>query len=317
MTDRNSADKGTDDARGTGGVPAETGQPSKGAARRGGASGADRDAEPGAAQRPANTPGEPRGDVAEVRKSESDTRSAAAGAGGATESVSSAQVSENASAEPGGAAGSAEKSDTAASAPISKDAAVQAGGAAGVAGEQETVTSRLSEGRSAQAGGAGAGGRTESVSSAQVSESTSAQAGGIAGAGGKTESVSSAQISEDGLATAGAAGATGKPDTVASAQAPEGAGATGNADPEAVRHSAAEGSPKETPIYESVRRAAERAEQVQADAATAAERGAAGIPGPVSRPGRTLLEMLRDKPILAAIPASTLAFILWRAFHRR
>jgi hypothetical protein len=104
---------------------------------------------------------------------------------------------------------------------------------------------------------------------------------------------------------------------VASAQAPEGAGATGDVDPESVRHSAAEGSRKETPIYESVRRAAERAEQVQADAATAAERGAAGIPGPVSRPGRTLLEMLRDKPILAAIPASTLAFILWRAFHRR
>lgn len=216
MTDRNSADKGTDGVRGTGGVPAETGQPSEDAAARGGASGTDRDAEPGAAQRPANTSGEPRGDVAEVRKAESDTRSAAAGAGGETESVSSAQVSENASAEVGGAAGSAEKSET-----------------------------------------------------------------------------------------------------VASAHAPEGAGATGNADPEAVRHSAAEGSPKETPIYESVRRAAERAEQVQADAATAAERGAAGIPGPVSRPGRTLLEMLRDKPILAAIPASTLAFILWRAFHRR
>jgi hypothetical protein len=252
MTDRNSADKGTDDVRGTGGVPAETGQPSEGAAARGGASGADRDAEQGAAQRPANTPGEPRGDVAEVRKAESDTRSAAAGAGGETESVSSAQASENASAEAGGAAGSAEKSETAASARISKDAAVQADGAADVAGEPQTVTSRLSEGRSAQDGGAGAGGRTESVSSAQVSEGAPAQ-----------------------------------------------------------------GSPKETPIYESVRRAAERAEQVQADAATAAERGAAGIPGPVSRPGRTLLEMLRDKPILAAIPASTLAFILWRAFHRR
>ncbi|NKY26866.1 hypothetical protein [Nocardia gamkensis] len=241
MTDRNSADKGTDDVRGAGGVPAETGQPSKGAAVRGGVSGADRDAEPGAAQRPANTSGESRGDVAEVRKAESDTRSAAAAAGG----------------------------------------------------------------------------ETESVSSAQVSEGASAQAGGTAGAGGKTESVSSAQISEDVPATAGAAGATGKPETVASTQAPEGAGTTENADPEAVRHSAAEGSPKETPIYESVRRAAERAEQVQADAATAAERGAAGIPGPVSRPGRTLLEMLRDKPILAAIPASTLAFILWRAFHRR
>ncbi|MFF7943042.1 hypothetical protein ACFZC5_25305 [Nocardia gamkensis] len=238
MTDRNSADKGTDDVRGAGGVPAETGQSSKGAAVRGGASGADRDAEPGAAQRPANTSGESRGDVAEVRKAESDTRSAAAGAGG----------------------------------------------------------------------------ETESVSSAQVSEGASAQAGGSAGAGGKTESVSSAKISEDVPATAGAAG---KPETVASAQGPEGAGTRGNADPEAARHSAAEGSPKETPIYESVRRAAERAEQVQADAATAAERGAAGIPGPVSRPGRTLLEMLRDKPILAAIPASTLAFILWRAFHRR
>jgi hypothetical protein len=240
MTDRDSADKGTDDVRGTGDVPAETGQPSKGAAVRGGASGADRDAEPGAAQRPANTPVEPRDDVAEARKAEPDTRSSAAGAGGETESVSSAQVSEDASA----------------------------------------------------------------------------QAGGTAGAGGKTESVSSAQISED-VPAGGAGGATGKPETVASAQAAEGAGATGNADPESVRHSAAEGSRKETPIYESVRRAAERAEQVEADTATAAERGAAGIPGPVSGPGRTLLEMLRDKPILAAIPASTLAFILWRAFHRR
>ncbi|MEU1549681.1 hypothetical protein [Nocardia sp. NPDC005745] len=258
MTDRNSADKGTDDVRGAGGVPAETGQPSEGASVRGGASGADRDAEPGAGQRPANTSGESRGDVAEVRKAESGTRSAAAGAGGETESMSSAQVSENASAEAGGAAGSAEKSETAASARISKDASAQAGGAADVAGEPETVTSRSSEGRSAEAGGAGAGGRTESVSSAQVSEDVPAAAGPI--------------------------GAAGKP---------------------------------ETPIYESVRRAAERAEQVQADAATAAERGAAGIPGPVSRPGRTLLEMLRDKPILAAIPASTLAFILWRAFHRR
>jgi hypothetical protein len=214
MTDRDSADKGTDDVRGTGDVPAETGQPSKGAAVRGGASGADRDAEPGAAQRPANTPVEQRDDVAEAPKAEPDTRSSAAGAGGETESVSSVQISED----------------------------VPAGGAAG---------------------------------------------------------------------------GTGKPETVASAQAAEGAGATGNADPESVRHSAAEGSRKETPIYESVRRAAERAEQVEADTATAAERGAAGIPGPVSGPGRTLLEMLRDKPILAAIPASTLAFILWRAFHRR
>ncbi|WP_280411111.1 hypothetical protein [Nocardia asiatica] len=73
----------------------------------------------------------------------------------------------------------------------------------------------------------------------------------------------------------------------------------------------------DTPIAESVRRATERAEQVQADSAAAAERGASGVPGPVSRPGRTLLEALRDKPVLAAIPASVLAFILWRAFRGR
>jgi hypothetical protein len=81
--------------------------------------------------------------------------------------------------------------------------------------------------------------------------------------------------------------------------------------------SAEAGSSQAAPIAESVRRAAERAEQIEADTAAAAERGAAGIPGPVSRPGRTLLETLRDKPILAAIPASTLAFILWRAFRGR
>ncbi|MFI9637564.1 hypothetical protein ACIHAX_33225 [Nocardia sp. NPDC051929] len=82
------------------------------------------------------------------------------------------------------------------------------------------------------------------------------------------------------------------------------------------RHAAGAGSREQTPVGESVRRAAERAERVQADAATAAERGAAGIPGPVAHPGRTLLETLRDKPVLAAIPASVLAFIFWRAFRR-
>ncbi|MBF6219277.1 hypothetical protein IU479_14275 [Nocardia abscessus] len=126
-----------------------------------------------------------------------------------------------------------------------------------------------------------------------------------------------AQIPETGRA------AGGEPETVTSAQIPETAktghapGAAGNAKPESALPSAADDSWHDTPIAESVRRATERAEQVQADAATAGERGAAGLPGPVSRPGRTLLETLRDKPILAAIPASVLAFIFWRAFRGR
>ncbi|MFE7745510.1 hypothetical protein [Nocardia sp. NPDC057455] len=324
MTDRNPADKGTDDVRGADGVPAETGQPSKGAVR-GGASGADRDAEPGTAQPPADTPGEARNDVAGVRKAGADTRNAAqvpadtavqpdgaVGASGKPESVSSVEVSENASAEAGGAAGSV--GETTAAAQISKDATVRPGGDVGTAGEPGTVTSQSSGDAAAEAGdAAGAGGKSESVSSAQLPK----DAGGTAHAGGKTESVSSAQVSNDVPAAGGAADSLGKPETVSSAQVAEGAGGVGNANPATVRSSTGEGSRKDTPIYESVRRAAERAEQVQADAATAAERGAAGIPGPVSRPGRTLLETVREKPILAAIPASVLAFILWRGFHRR
>ncbi|MBF6340130.1 hypothetical protein IU450_30205 [Nocardia abscessus] len=119
--------------------------------------------------------------------------------------------------------------------------------------------------------------------------------------------------------------AGGEPETVTSAQIPEvpaakpghTPGAAENAEWASARSSAVDDSWHDTPIAESVRRATERAEQVQADTATAAERGAAGLPGPVSRPGRTLLETLRDKPVLAAIPASVLAFIFWRAFRGR
>ncbi|WP_280315650.1 hypothetical protein [Nocardia abscessus] len=143
-------------------------------------------------------------------------------------------------------------------------------------------------------------------------------------AGGEPETVTSAQIPDVPAAKpGGAASAGGEPETVTSAQIPEAPpakttpGAAGNAKPESALPSAADDSWHDTPIAESVRRATERAEQVQADAATAAERGAAGLPGPVSRPGRTLLETLRDKPILAAIPASVLAFIFWRAFRGR
>ncbi|MCC3333485.1 hypothetical protein [Nocardia abscessus] len=145
-------------------------------------------------------------------------------------------------------------------------------------------------------------------------------------AGGEPETVTSAQIPDVPAAKpGGAASAAGEPETVTSAQIPEAPaakkghtpGAAGNAKQESALPSAADDSWHDTPIAESVRRATERAEQVQADAATAAERGAAGLPGPVSRPGRTLLETLRDKPILAAIPASVLAFIFWRAFRGR
>ncbi|MGK8489248.1 hypothetical protein [Nocardia asiatica] len=146
--------------------------------------------------------------------------------------------------------------------------------------------------------GSAAGGEPETVSSAQSPETAAAKPGGPAG--GEPETVSSAQ----------------SPETTA-AEPVDTATAAARVEPEFARPSAADDSWHDTPIAESVRRATERAEQVQADSAAAAERGAAGVPGPVSRPGRTLLEALRDKPVLAAIPASVLAFIFWRAFRGR
>ncbi|MEV6323898.1 hypothetical protein AB0M45_22290 [Nocardia sp. NPDC051787] len=81
---------------------------------------------------------------------------------------------------------------------------------------------------------------------------------------------------------------------------------------------AAAAAPQATPaVDESVRRAAERAELAEANAASAAELGAAGLPEAVAHPGRTLVDMVRDKPILAAAPAAVLAFILWRAVRGR
>ncbi|MBF6226124.1 hypothetical protein [Nocardia abscessus] len=148
--------------------------------------------------------------------------------------------------------------------------------------------------------GRAAGGEPETVTSAQIPEVPAAKPGGAASAAGEPETVTSAQIPE-----------------VPAAKTGHTSGAAGNVEPESAPSSAVDDSWHDTPIAESVRRATERAEQVQADAATAAERGAAGLPGPVSRPGRTLLETLRDKPILAAIPASVLAFIFWRAFRGR
>ncbi len=271
MNDRQPADKGTDDVPGTGGAPNGSGRPSHGAADAlSGAAGASRKAEP-LARPAADTSGEDHGDVAGAR----------------TETRRPARVPE--------------------------DAAVQASGAFGAAPEPETVTSaQVSEDAAAEF--SGAGDESETATSAQGPESAAAAAGGVAG---KPQTVSSRQDPEE-----PAGGAGGKPETVTSAEAPEGAGdlagTAGTTEAgSTARHSAGDADREETPIAESVRRAAERAEQVEADAAAAAERGAAGIPGPVARPGRTLLETLRDKPILAAIPASTLAFILWRALRRR
>ncbi|WP_174184056.1 hypothetical protein [Nocardia barduliensis] len=195
------------------------------------------------------------------------------------------------------------------------------GAAAGANGDAEPGTARGTT--DAPAGASGAEARKtepDTGDAAQVAES-----GRAAGAGGEPETVSSAQFPEATAAKpGGSAGAGGEPETVSSAQFPEATAAVpgdtaaaGKVEPEFARSSAADDSWHDTPIAESVRRATERAEQVQADAATAAERGAAGVPGPVSRPGRTLLETFRDKPILAAIPASVLAFIFWRAFRGR
>ncbi|WP_280474617.1 hypothetical protein [Nocardia asiatica] len=163
--------------------------------------------------------------------------------------------------------------------------------------EASNAEARPDPGPAAKPGSA-AGGEPETVSSAQFPEAAAVKPGSAAG--GEPEMVSSAQIPETTAA---------KPVDTATAAA--------RVESESARPSAADDSWHDTPIAESVRRATERAEQVQADSAAAAERGASGVPGPVSRPGRTLLEALRDKPVLAAIPASVLAFILWRAFRGR
>ncbi|WP_181720591.1 hypothetical protein [Nocardia gipuzkoensis] len=194
------------------------------------------------------------------------------------------------------------------------------GVAAGASGDAEPGAGRGTAAAPAAARGADAGvpdAEPSAGDAAQIPETGRA-------AGGEPETVTSAQIPEVPAAQpGGAASAAGEPETVTSAQIPEAAktghapGAAGNAKPESALPSAADDSWHDTPIAESVRRATERAEQVQAEAAAAGERGAAGLPGPVSRPGRTLLETLRDKPILAAIPASVLAFIFWRAFRGR
>ncbi|MEU7632744.1 hypothetical protein AB0C34_22585 [Nocardia sp. NPDC049220] len=68
---------------------------------------------------------------------------------------------------------------------------------------------------------------------------------------------------------------------------------------------------------ESIRRAAERADLAQANVATAGERGAAGLPQPITRHARTLLDMVRNRPLLATVPAAILTFVVWRAFRRR
>ncbi|WP_327114261.1 hypothetical protein OHB12_33945 [Nocardia sp. NBC_01730] len=68
---------------------------------------------------------------------------------------------------------------------------------------------------------------------------------------------------------------------------------------------------------ESIRRAAERAELTEANTAAAGERGAAGVPEPVARQGRTLLELFRNQPMLAAAPAAVIAFVVWRALRGR
>ncbi|MEU7767947.1 hypothetical protein AB0B25_22885 [Nocardia sp. NPDC049190] len=68
---------------------------------------------------------------------------------------------------------------------------------------------------------------------------------------------------------------------------------------------------------ESIRRAAERADLDQANVATAGERGAAGPPEPIAHPARTLLDMVRNQPLLATAPAAILTFVVWRAFRRR
>ncbi|MGQ4617341.1 hypothetical protein [Nocardia sp. R7R-8] len=183
----------------------------------------------------------------------------------------------------------------------------------GAAGEQ-SATQRTANTSS------GAGRTPDPRSAAQVAEDVAAQAGGTADA---AETVTSGMVPTGTAPQAGStpdAGATvssAEAPTDTAAQASAAAGAGEKREPESTgRHAAETGSRQETPVTESVRRAAERAEQVQADVATAAERGAAGIPGPVARPGRTLLETLRDKPLLAAIPAAVLAFIFWRALRR-
>ncbi|WP_159840257.1 hypothetical protein [Nocardia sp. CY41] len=316
MNDRKSADKATYDAPGTADVPSGIGRPSQDAAD----AVSDATSTSGNPEPTADTPGEDRGDVtgtpgaAQVPEDAAVQASGAYGVAPEPETVTSGQDSGDTVAESrGGGAGDESEAVTSAQAP---ETAAAAAGAA--AGKPESVSSRPDD----AAESAAAGGKTETVTSAQISEDAAAEFGGAAGTGGKAGTETSAQAPESAAAKAASTGAGGKPETVTSAEGQAGAGgladAAGTTEPgSTARFSAADADRRETPISESVRRAAERAEQVEADAAAAAERGAAGIPGPVIRPGRTLLETLRDKPILAAIPASTLAFILWRAFRRR
>ncbi|MBF6468837.1 hypothetical protein IU427_27275 [Nocardia beijingensis] len=318
MNDRKSADKATADAPGTAAVPSGIGRPSQDAADVV----SDATGSSGNPAPTADTPGADRGDVTGIPGAAQVPEDAAVQASGAyggapePETVTSEQDPRDAVAESHGG-GAGDESEAVGSAQARETAAAEAGTAAG---KPETVSSRPDD----AAESAAAGGKTETVTSAQISDDAAAEFGGAAGTGGKAETVTSAQATESAAAEAASADAGGKPETSAEGQAGGGgmpgglAGAAGTTEPgSTARLSAADAARRETPISESVRRAAERAEQIEADAAAAAERGAAGIPRPVARPGRTLLETLRDKPILAAIPASTLAFILWRAFRQR
>ncbi|MGW4327322.1 hypothetical protein ACWEKR_15660 [Nocardia sp. NPDC004573] len=308
MNDRKSADKATADAPGTAAVPSGIGRPSQDAADVV----SDATGTSGNPAPTADTPGADRGDVtgipgaAQVPEDAAVQASGAYGVASEPETVSSEQDPRDVVAESHGG-GAGDESEAVTSAQARETAAAEAGTAAG---KPETVSSRPDD----AAESAAAGGKTETVTSAQISDDAAAEFGGAAGTGGKAETVTATQATESAAAEAASADAGGKPETSAEGQA----GGAGTTEPgSTARLSAADAARRETPISESVRRAAERAEQVEADAAAAAERGAAGIPRPVTRPGRTLLETLRDKPILAAIPASTLAFILWRAFRQR
>ncbi|MFI2282989.1 hypothetical protein [Nocardia beijingensis] len=337
MNQRKPTDKGTDDLPGATDVSAGTGQPSEGAAH--GASG-----KPAADQRAAGTSGGVAGatEPPSAARVSQDTSVQAGGIADAAATVSSGKVPTGTAPQAGSAPDAAE---TVSPADTSTGAAPQAGGAAGAA---ETVSSgRVPTGTAPQAGSAPDAAETgataqagaapdtgEKVSSAPTSTGAAPQAGGAAGAAetfsseripaagtSSTPGGSQSPTTADTVAQAHSAAGNEGTETVSSAQSEKKAGdaarAAGDAEPESTgRHAAETGSEQETPIAESVRRATERAEQVEAEAATAAERGAAGIPGPVAHTGRTLLETLRDKPVLAAIPASVLAFIFWRAFRR-
>ncbi|MEU2030902.1 hypothetical protein [Nocardia amamiensis] len=201
-----------------------------------------------------------------------------------------------------------------------EDTAAEVGTTAGtpdMTGETPTAGRETEEGAAeARPAAAGAAGMTglETPSVKREAEEAAAEVSGVAAAAvpfSEAEATVGRGAAEASGAAAGAAPlGEGEAAAAAAAQQAEPRTAVG-------RTAEYQTEQAEPAVEESVQNAAERAELAEANAASAAELGAAGLPESMAHPGRTLLDTVRDKPILAAAPAAVLAFILWRAVRGR